>query len=114
MNAAEARKIIVSEHDYKFACRLVPPMIALAEMSTGISHAKIGIKYGLVAVDFNADQPYKIKEPNNFKAGKLKLGDDGTVKLSGFSTDFNKEENVFASDADLQDLFATADIQILT
>src|SRR3989338_8644671 len=100
MNAAEARKVIIMNEDYKFVCQLVPPMLALVNMSTCKLHATIGIKKGLVEVDIKAQPPYKIKEPNNFKAGRLKLETDGTVRQTGYSTDFSDPKNTFASEAE--------------
>lgn len=114
MNAEEARGVIKTFQGYKFVCQLVPPMLAMANMSTGMLHATIGIKKGLVEVDVKAQPPYKIREPNNFKAGRLMLEIDGTVKLSGISTDFNDEKNTFASETELQTFFEIADIHILT
>lgn len=114
MNAEEAKQHVDIGAEYKFVCQLTPPLFALANMITGKSHASIGIKYGLVEIDVKAEQPYKIKQPDNFKAGRLKFEPDKTIKHTGYSSVFSNPENAFASEADLQAFFATANIQILT
>jgi len=113
MNAVEARQKIEKGVDYKYVCQLVPPMLAIAKMSFG-SHAKIGIHCKLVEINFSLNQPYKIKQPSNFKAGKLKVEPDGTVKHTGYSTDFSNPENAFLSDEELQSFFEIADIKIIS
>lgn len=95
-------------------CQLVPPILAMAKMSTGKPHAKIGKEFDLVEIDFSLNPPYKIKQPKNFKAGRLKVQPDGTVKHTGYSVDFTNTENVFLSENELQSFFETADIKIIS
>ncbi|MBI4973114.1 hypothetical protein HZC27_00675 [Candidatus Roizmanbacteria bacterium] len=113
MNAAEAIKTIEKGQQYKFVCQIIPPMLAVANMSTDMSHASIGTRYDLVEVDLSAVPPYKIKNPGNFKAGRLRVNPDGSIIQTGHSTDFSEPENAFETEQELQSFFAIADIQIL-
>ena len=113
MNAKEAKSKVESGAEYKYVCQLVPAFFAMANIKTKKSHGTIGYECGLVAIDFESTNPFKIKQPKNFKAGRLKITPDGTVKQTGFSSDFSKAENAFLDEEQLQAFFETADIKIL-
>ena len=110
MNSQEAKKHIEVNQDYKFVAVLVPPLLYIANKKSGKTHTEIGYPQGLIEGSGSLRNPFRPKQPDNFKAGTMRVSGDGQVAMTGYSTDFTQYS---FTQAQLEAFFESADIQIV-
>ena len=113
MNSKNAKEAMTPGDEYKFVARLVPPLLGMAKIDFG-THGKIGLELNLVELNYDLNTPYRPKNPNNFKAGKMKMDKGGEILLTGYSADFTDINFVFSSSEELRAFFDKADIEIFS
>lgn len=111
MNEKIVKSRIELNQIYKYVAILVPPMLALVNINRGINHADIALKYDLVSGSGSLSNPYKPRQPGNFRAGRMKIDEKGVIVQTGKSTDFDKFS--FADSNQLTEFFEIANIVIL-
>lgn len=113
MNATAAREQLRGGEECKYVAQLVPPLLYIARMSLGSTHGGIALSKGLATASRSFKKPYKLKEPENFNAGRLKVLSDGTVHNTGYSSDFSDGQNAILDNGVLQSLFDSAEIELI-
>lgn len=108
MNGNEARKVVEVNSDYKYVADIAKSLLVLAKMDLGKTHASMGFGLGLIEGAGTKQNPFRPKDGDNFRAGRMKMDVEGRVISSGISTDFPKYS---FNDAELQAFFEVADIR---